>query len=327
MSMHKLINIGILLVLLIKLASAQDGQAISWMSLDEAQEQQKSVAKPMMLFFYTDWCRFCKEMEKTTFSNEQIGSYINQHFYCVRINAEGYDSLTWNDTLYTNPGGQERSTHDFARKMLGHRLTYPTTMFLNQQFQFRFVVPGLVDIVKIEPMLVYVLEQVFLTENYEPFEEAFIRKFRAEGDSPVMSVMESTPVSRMNHEKKSVVTVNSDWCNSCKVMNHATFLDSAVHALIDLHFDAAYLELASQDTIYWYGEVFIPDPQGGVHPFILNFSGNQLILPLMFLFDENGKLLTPLPRFQPPGSLARVLKYFGEDHYRAIPWNVFLEQH
>jgi thioredoxin-related protein len=303
------------------------GNTIDWISLDEAQERQKLVAKPMMLFFYTDWCKFCKEMDKTTFSNEQIGAYINQHFYSVRINAEGMDTITWNDTIYTNPGDKERSTHDLARALLGHRLTYPTTMFLNQQYQFRFVVPGLVDIVKFEPMLVYVLEQVFLTENYEPFETSFIRTFRPDEDPPLRSLAETTPIITMNHEKKSLVTIQAEWCNSCKVMNHATFLDSSIVSLLEAFFDVSNLHISSQDTIYWYGKVYMPNPQGGLHPFISDFAGNQMMLPLILLFDEEGRLLTPLPRYQPPASLARVLRYFGKDLYKEMPWNEFLEQH
>ncbi|MFO7722642.1 MAG: thioredoxin family protein, partial [Bacteroidales bacterium] len=301
-------------------------QTINWISLEEAQVRYKSVPKPMMLFFYTDWCKFCKEMDKTTFSNEQIGAYINQHFYCVRINAEGYDTLTWNDTIYINPGGKERSTHDLARALLGHRLTYPTIMFLNQQYQFRFVVPGMVDIVKFEPMLVYVLEQVFLTENYEPFEASFIRTFRPDEAPPLLSLAEATPIVGMPHEKKNLITIQAEWCNSCKVMNHATFLDSTIITLLENHFDVGSMHISSQDTIYWFGKVYIPNSQGGVHPFVSEFAGSQMMLPLMLLFDEEGQLLTPLPRYQPPASLARVLKYFGEGHYKLIPWNEYLEQ-
>lgn len=261
-----------------------------------------------------------------TFSNEQIAAYINQNFYCVRINGEGYDTITFKDTTYYNTGEGKRSTHDFPRAVLGERLTYPTTMFLNNQHQFRFVVPGLVDIVKFEPMLVYVLENVFLTETYEPFETAFIRTFRPESPERDVSVMEKTTVADIKQGRKAIISFNAEWCNSCRVMNHVTFQNPAVRAIVNQYYETAAMHVASSDTIHWYGKEYLPNPQGGVHSFISNFAGKQMLLPLMFIFDEQGNLLTPLPRYQPATSLVKVLIYFGEDHYKEMTWNEFLEK-
>lgn len=305
---------------------SQDKSLINWISMEEAEERAAKLPKPTMIYFYTDWCRFCKEMEKTTFGNEQIAAYINQNFYCVRINGEGQDTITFQDTVYHNTGTGERSTHDFTKSLLGDRLNYPTTIFFNNQHQFRFVVPGLVDIVKFEPMLVYILENVFLTETYEPFEAAFLKTFRAEGEITERSKAETQTIDKVSHQRKTIISLNAEWCNSCRVMNHATFLDPAISAIVASYFDVASIHVAHPDTIYWYGQVYAPNPQGGVHPFVTDYASGQLLLPLMFLFDEEGELLTPLPRYQPPSSLIKVLIYFGENYYRSMTWNEFLQQ-
>lgn len=279
-----------------------------------------------MVYFYTDWCRFCKEMDRTTFSNPQIAGYINQNFYCVRINAEGKDTIIFNDTAYYNPGGSEPSAHSIARKFLGQRLTYPSTLFISNQYQFRFVAPGMIDITRLEPMLVYILENVFLTEHYEAFESSFLHTYRPETPDPPKSLLEATSVQQWQKKRKTMISLYAEWCNSCRVMNHDIFLDSGVAALTSAYFNASAMHVMLKDTIFWYNEVFPPNPQGGVHSFITHFAGNQLLLPLILLFDEEGKLLTPLPRYQPAASLTKVLRYFGENHHLKMTWEEFLGQ-
>ena len=327
--MKNIIRLLLLIIILAysTVACPQQQTLINWVSMSEAEVRVAALPKPLMIYFYTDWCKFCKEMERNTFSNEQIAAYINQNFYCVRVNGEGYDTITFKDTTYYNTGEGKRSTHDFPKAILGERLTYPTTMFFNNQHQFRFVVPGMVDIVKFEPMLVYVLENVFLTETYEPFEAAFLRTFRPDSPELTRSRVEHTDITQMNQGRKSIVSFNAEWCNSCRVMNHSTFLNPAIRAIVNEYFEVASMHVASSDTIYWYGKEYLPNPQGGVHSFISTFAGSQMLLPLMFVFDEAGNLLTPLPRYQPATSLVQVLIYFGEDHYKEMTWEEFKELH
>ena len=52
-------------------------QQINWMSLDEAVEAQKTTPKNLIIDVYTNWCGPCKLMDKNTFSNPEIVSYIN----------------------------------------------------------------------------------------------------------------------------------------------------------------------------------------------------------------------------------------------------------
>ena len=53
-------------------------QQINWMSLDEAVEAQKTTPKNLIIDVYTNWCGPCKLMDKNTFSNPEIVSYINE---------------------------------------------------------------------------------------------------------------------------------------------------------------------------------------------------------------------------------------------------------
>jgi thioredoxin-related protein len=55
---------------------------------EEAVEQAKKEGKTVLLDFYTDWCGWCKKMDKDTFALENVGEYMNQHFVSIKLDAE-----------------------------------------------------------------------------------------------------------------------------------------------------------------------------------------------------------------------------------------------
>lgn len=328
MSIRRAINVisvSVILLSIINTANANNKEHISWLTMEEAEQLHAAAPKPIMIYFYTGWCRFCRDMENYTFINEQLADFINQNFYPVKINAEGFDTIMFQGNVYINQDTASRSTHDFTGKLLEDRIAYPTLFFFNNQYKFRFVIPGYIPIEKLEPVLVYVMENVFYTEIYEPFEEAFLQTYRPEGARRV-SIAERNRTPVIEHGKKTIISIDAEWCNSCSVMNHITFLDSTIEKLTNKYYSVSSIDISYSDTIYWYGRVFAPNPDGGAHPFITHFAGGRVILPLMFIFDEEGEILTPLPRYQPPASLETVLRYFGEDHYYTTPWEEYREK-
>ena len=51
-------------------------------------EQAKKQNKPYFINFYTDWCSPCQSMNKFTYGNEELVSYVNEHFLALSVNAE-----------------------------------------------------------------------------------------------------------------------------------------------------------------------------------------------------------------------------------------------
>ncbi len=49
---------------------------------------------------YTNWCGWCKVMDRKTYRINKLASYVNEHYYAVKFNAESKDSLVFNNKKY-----------------------------------------------------------------------------------------------------------------------------------------------------------------------------------------------------------------------------------
>ena len=67
-------------------ANAQD--KIEWMKFEEAVEANEFEPKMLLVDVYTDWCGWCKKVDKETFTDPKVIEYINEKFYAVKLNAE-----------------------------------------------------------------------------------------------------------------------------------------------------------------------------------------------------------------------------------------------
>ena len=72
-------------------AQAQDKAAIEWHSFDEVMALSEKEPKMIFVKVYTDWCGWCKKMDKETFTDSKVIQYINDNFYAVKMNAEDSD--------------------------------------------------------------------------------------------------------------------------------------------------------------------------------------------------------------------------------------------
>jgi thiol:disulfide interchange protein len=70
-------------------ASTSESSTSTWStdfsaSLDQAQKTKKLV----LADFYTDWCGWCKQLDRTTFADPVFMRYVTEHFIPVKLNAE-----------------------------------------------------------------------------------------------------------------------------------------------------------------------------------------------------------------------------------------------
>ena len=80
-----------LILLLVALpARAQEGEGIRFFkgTFEEALKEAKKQGKPLFVDFYATWCGPCKKMEKTIFTQPQVGKLFNEKFISLQMDAE-----------------------------------------------------------------------------------------------------------------------------------------------------------------------------------------------------------------------------------------------
>lgn len=70
------------------LAAQTTSGEMKWYGWNEGYEKAVKEGKIVLVDAYTDWCGWCKKMDRDTYSKPEVISKINQHFIPVKFNPE-----------------------------------------------------------------------------------------------------------------------------------------------------------------------------------------------------------------------------------------------
>jgi thioredoxin-related protein len=113
---------------------AQD--KINWYSFEEVVKLTEENPKMILIDVYTDWCGWCKKMDKDTFTKKAVVDYVNENFYAVKLNAEDKKkTFTFR--------GQEYTEETMARAM--RVSSYPNFVIMDAAMENITQLPGYRD--------------------------------------------------------------------------------------------------------------------------------------------------------------------------------------
>ncbi|NME71334.1 glucosaminidase domain-containing protein [Flammeovirga aprica] len=160
--------------------STMTAAEIEWISIQEAEKRNAVEPRPILVDIYTDWCGWCKELDKKTYSDPLIIDYINKNYWAVKFNPETSAEITFNGVEYGIKEADGNTYHEFEQYISDAPLSYPTTAFLTPQNTNFLSMPGFIEKKEMHVILSMILlgeeageEEISLfLENYvSPYKE------------------------------------------------------------------------------------------------------------------------------------------------------------
>ncbi len=122
----------LLIISLFFVLQGKSQEAIQWVSFDELPAKMREEKKPILLFFYTDWCKYCQLQKNTTFQNESVISKLNAAYYPIKINGETTKEIDFLGRKYQYQPSTK--THEFLEQLMQQdgKFSFPTTTFITK---------------------------------------------------------------------------------------------------------------------------------------------------------------------------------------------------
>ena len=181
------LSFALLLTLLLPAAhafaqSAEKG-GIQWISFEEAIKRNAKHPKKIVIDVFTDWCGWCKVMDRETFVDPTVVAYVNANYYAVKLNAERTDVVTFKGKDYkfivTEPA-RNKGYHELASTLLGGKLSYPTLVFMDENMNLIQAIPGFRKAPEMDMILKYFGGDHYKNQEYSDFTKNYVSPYQGQ---------------------------------------------------------------------------------------------------------------------------------------------------
>ncbi len=133
----------------------------TWSEFDSGFEHAKKAKKKVMLDIYTDWCGWCKKLDKEVYGNSNVAKYLNEKYVLIKVNAESDKKVTFRGKTYTEAQ---------ISRALGAK-GYPTIVFTKSDQELITNLGGFVDSARFLNIIKFLGEDYYETMKWEEFIE------------------------------------------------------------------------------------------------------------------------------------------------------------
>ncbi len=110
--------------------------ALKWETWNEGYPRAVKEKKIVLVDAYTEWCGWCKKMDRDTYTNPETIRLLNKHFVPIKFNPE------IQDVRYELNGQTFSGAELHMMLSQNQRLGYPTTYFIITSKNRLIIQPG-----------------------------------------------------------------------------------------------------------------------------------------------------------------------------------------
>lgn len=144
-------------------------ELINWYTIEEVQELMKKEKRKVYIDVYTDWCGWCKVMDKKTFTDPKVAEILNTDFYAVKLDGEGKEDIIFKDRTFKYVQQGRSGYHELAAALLNGKLSYPTSVILDENLNLMQPFPGYMAPEKLTPILEFIGQDIYKTQTWEEY--------------------------------------------------------------------------------------------------------------------------------------------------------------
>lgn len=135
---------------------------VKWHSFDEGVALARQENKKILVDVYTDWCVWCKKMDKEVYTNGAVGQTMTSTFIAVKLNAESQKGVTFD--------GTPMNEASLARTM--GVTGYPTVVFLDPAAKPITKISGYMEPKEFASMLRFIGEDHYKTKSFQDYKNS-----------------------------------------------------------------------------------------------------------------------------------------------------------
>jgi thioredoxin-related protein len=153
-------------------------QEVKWFTIEEAVELNKTEPKKIMVDVYTDWCGWCKVMDKNTFKQPVVANYLNENFYPVKFNAEQKEDVNILGSTFKYVSNGSRGSHQLAAAL--GATGYPFVVFLDENMNIITSLPGYTKAPQFDKVINYINGEHYKDKDFDTWAASYTSPIASE---------------------------------------------------------------------------------------------------------------------------------------------------
>jgi thioredoxin-related protein len=147
--------------------------AIEWLTWDEATRRMEKEPRKIMVDVYTDWCGWCKKMDASTMKDPTVVQIIQEQYYAVKMDGEYKGDIDFKGRTFKFVASGRRGYHELPAELMQGKMSYPTLVFLDEDYGIIQPLPGFKQARQLEPILAYFGGDFYKSTSWEDFQAKY----------------------------------------------------------------------------------------------------------------------------------------------------------
>lgn len=148
-------------------------EEVEWLSWEDAVAKSKIEKRKFFVDLYTDWCGWCKKMDKATFAQPEVAAYLNANYYPIKFDAEQKETINIDGTEYKFVRSGRKGFNQLAVEITMGKLSFPTIVFLDEALQVIQPIPGYRGPKEFKMIMEYFGEDHFKSVNWKTYQNSY----------------------------------------------------------------------------------------------------------------------------------------------------------